>query len=446
MCNLARGVACSLRGLERGNGRRNDRRRERCRCRRFSPAPGTPRPPPRDSRRISPSATTPADRASAIMQPGNGCTVATECQTLNCTDGVCGSACTSDGQACTADTSCCGGKCTNGMCAALNTTCKTGGNACGGNAECCSKLCQNGACVLGASFCIQNGDTCAHPADCCGGTCNIAAGGTLGTCSAPTGGATFCNGGIDGTLCGGCNDCCSRLCAPYGPTGVKVCQRANGCHIDGDLCRKDSDCCGGKGSMAPGDGNVTCEIPAGSAVGICRNPTGCNPEGNVCHYKNYSCSISSARNDCCGAPGNSGACQLDALGVPRCHALDKCVEAGGVCAFTGDCCNASPCVPDATGQLRCLTGTPDAGRACVAQGAACTVTADCCRGYECLTAVGALQGTCGVPPPPNYPPDAALPRLTTVVHSAAPSTANLARPAPTAATRSRAPTAPVTPR
>jgi len=150
-------------------------------------------------------------------------------------------------------------------------------------------------------------------------------------------------------------------------------------------------------------------IAAGSAVGVCRNPTGCNPEGNVCHYKNYSCSISSARDDCCGAPGNSGACQLDALGVPRCHAIDKCVEAGGVCAFTGDCCNASPCVPDGTGQLRCLTGTPDAGRACVAQGAACTVTADCCRGYTCLTAVGALQGTCGVPPPPNYPPDAGTP-------------------------------------
>ena len=206
------------------------------------------------------------------------------------------------------------------MCAALNTTCKTGGNACGGNAECCSKLCQNGTCFLGVSFCIQNGDACAHPADCCGGTCNIAAGGTLGTCSAPTGGATFCNGGIDGTLCGGCNDCCSRLCAPYGPTGVKVCQRANGCHIDGDLCRKDSDCCGGKGSMAPGDGNVTCEIPAGSAVGICRNPTGCNPEGNVCHYKDYSCSISSARNDCCGAPGNSGACQLRCA---RCPALPR---------------------------------------------------------------------------------------------------------------------------
>jgi hypothetical protein len=139
-------------------------------------------------------------------------------------------------------------------------------------------------------------------------------------------------------------------------------------------------------------------------VGICRNPTGCNPEGNVCHYKNYACSISSARNDCCGAPGNSGACQLDALGVPRCHAIGKCIEADQVCAFTGDCCNAAPCVPDATGTLRCLASQPDAGRACSPEGSSCTVTADCCRGYTCITPLGSTRGTCGVVPPPQPPP------------------------------------------
>lgn len=344
-----------------------------------------------------------SDSGIGLVQPGNGCNVATDCQSLTCAGGVCGSTCISDNEACTTDGACCGGKCANGVCSALNKACKTGGNACTGNEQCCSHLCQGGTCILGSSFCIQTGDACVHPADCCGGTCNISAGGALGTCGAPPSGPSFCSGGVDGTVCGGCNDCCSRLCAPYGPAGVKVCQRANGCHIDGDLCRKDTDCCGGAGSKAPGDGNVVCDISAGSAVGICRNPTGCNPEGNVCHYKNYSCSISSARNDCCGAPGNSGACQLDALGVPRCHAIDKCVEAGASCAFTGDCCNGSPCVPDATGALRCLVSAPDGGRACVAPGASCTVTADCCRGYTCLTSIGALQGMCGMVQPPSYP-------------------------------------------
>jgi hypothetical protein len=232
--------------------------------------------------------------------------------------------------------------------------------------------------------------------------CTIAAGATLGTCGAPPAGASFCNGGVDGTVCNGCGDCCSRLCAPYGTSGVKVCQPAEGCHIDGDLCTKDADCCGAAGSGLPGDGNVVCEIQAGFSVGICRNPTGCNPEGNVCHYKNYACSISSARNDCCGAPGNSGACQLDKLGVPRCHAVGACVTAGAACAFDADCCNGGHCVPGPDGKLACQT-------ACSPTGAGCTVAADCCAGLPCIVAQGATNGVCGMVPPPAGPPPAGPP-------------------------------------
>jgi hypothetical protein len=216
---------------------------------------------------------------------------------------------------------------------------------------------------------------------------------TIGTCGAPPAGSSFCNGGVDGKVCGSCGDCCSRLCAPYGPYAVKVCQPAEGCHIDGDLCTKDSDCCGAAGSGVPGDGNVTCQIQAGFSVGICRNPTGCNPEGNVCHYMNYACSISSARNDCCGAPGNSGACQLDKLGVPRCHAIGACVNQGGACAFDADCCNGGHCVPGPDGKLTCQT-------ACSPKSGSCTVDADCCSGLHCYVAMGSTMGTCGAPPPP----------------------------------------------
>ena len=203
-------------------------------------------------------------------------------------------------------------------------------------------------------------------------------------------------------VCSGCGDCCSRLCAPFGTSGVKVCQSAQGCHIDGDLCAKDADCCGAPGTGLPGDGNVRCEIQAGFAVGICRNPTGCNPEGNVCHYKNYACAISSARNDCCGAPGNSGACQLDKLGVPRCHALGACVNAGGVCAFDDDCCGGGHCVPGADGKLACqIACSPSAG--------ACTVDADCCAGLPCIVAQGSTSGVCGMPSPPPPRIDAGPP-------------------------------------
>lgn len=324
---------------------------------------------------------------------GASCTTGLDCCSLACAGGHCASqACTSDGQACASGGECCSGDCAGGACKPLTSACKTSGNECGTSSECCSALCAGGRCSSASSFCIQNGDACRAAPDCCGGVCTIAAGQTLGTCSAPPAGATFCNGGVDGTVCSGCGDCCSRLCAPYGASGVKVCQPAQGCHIDGDLCTRDADCCGAPGTGLPGDGNVQCEIQTGFAVGVCRNPTGCNPEGNVCHYKDYACAISSARNDCCGAPGNSGACQLDKLGVPRCHALGACVSPGGGCAFDEDCCSGGHCVPGAAGQLSCQADcSPAVGP--------CTVDADCCAGLQCLVAQGSTSGVCGAPPP-----------------------------------------------
>jgi hypothetical protein len=173
---------------------------------------------------------------------------------------------------------------------------------------------------------------------------------------------------------------------------VKICQPAQGCRIDGDLCHTDSDCCGATGSGLPGDGNVVClREHATDPVGVCRNPTGCDPEGDVCHYKNYaSCGNSSARNDCCAGPGNSGVCQLDALGVPRCYALGtQCQMAGAACAFAGDCCNGLPCVPDNTGHLHC------GATQCQMMGQTCTNSADCCNGTLCVFAPGQTFGTCG---------------------------------------------------
>lgn len=150
----------------------------------------------------------------------------------------------------------------------------------------------------------------------------------------------------------------------------------------------------------PGDGNVVCDIMAGATVGICRNPMGCNPEGDVCHYKNYACSISSSRNDCCGAPGNSGACQLDPVGVPRCHTITACMNPTETCAYTGDCCNGNPCVPGPNNTLVCAANAPDGGVACIPTTGACTVDADCCTGNHCTVPIGSTRGTCNVNTPP----------------------------------------------
>jgi hypothetical protein len=337
--------------------------------------------------------------------------VSTECCSLSCDNGKCSSAaCIADDQSCSSPSSCCSGNCNAGICQALNTACRTAGNPCTDSTQCCSSLCSGGTCKLGASYCIQSGDACTHSSTCCSGECQIASGASVGTCAPPPSGATYCSDGVDGTVCNACNGCCSRLCAPYGPTGVNICQPASGCRVNGDLCRKDSDCCGAEGTGLPGDGNVTCEIESGKALGICRNPRSCNPQGNVCHFKDYACSISSARNDCCAAVGNSGVCQVDFLGVPRCNGLgDTCRKSGETCASTNDCCALAPCIPDNTGALRCY-GPGDGGtNICVPSGGACSINGDCCPGTTCIQPIGSTQGVCGtntVQPDGGVPLDA----------------------------------------
>ena len=349
------------------------------------------------------------------------CSVATDCCSLSCQSGKCSAAqCISDNQACTANDQCCGGVCgSNGKCTPLNNSCLTAGNSCtAGGEQCCSTLCSGGVCQLSASFCIQAGDVCAKSSDCCTGTCTIAAGATLGTCGTlPNLGQNNCSGGVDGTVCGGvstdggnpgdCTACCSRLCAPYAPTGVFICQPANGCHVEGDLCAADSDCCGGEallpdgGDPVPGAGKVVCLKAAGAPIGYCSTPSAgnggvggtCNPEGDVCHFQNYYCSGSSKRDDCCPDPANKTTCQLDPLGIPRCQVLGgdagtmACVPTTGECAFDSDCCTGK-CLPDSTGKLTCnpVTCSPASGP--------CTTTADCCGG-NCNVPPGSLTGTCG---------------------------------------------------
>lgn len=195
-------------------------------------------------------------------------------------------------------------------------------------------------------------------------------------------------------MCTGCGDCCSRLCAPYGPTGVKICQPASGCRVVGELCVEDRDCCGGDpASDLPGAGNGSCDKEDGALVGRCRNVQSCSPQGNICHFKAYTCSISSAPNKCCDGVGNSGVCQLDTLGVPRCNGLGTTCRVGGdECASADDCCDNAPCIRDPQGILRCsATGK------CMESGGSCTINADCCPPSVCIRAQGSTKGTCGTP-------------------------------------------------
>ncbi|HLK39947.1 MAG TPA: hypothetical protein VKU41_24495, partial [Polyangiaceae bacterium] len=198
---------------------------------------------------------------------------------------------------------------------------------------------------------------------------------------------------VDGTVCGGVasadagppacgGGCCSRLCAPYGPTGVLVCQPASGCHVVGDACRQDSDCC----YSAPG----ACNISPPNVLGNCRNPLSCKPNGDVCRLATMSCNASC---DCCSGNCHKDTCRPDSVGVPRCTG-SSCVGAGLQCSSSADCCNLAPCVPNPGAG----SGGPQfvcSGQACVPACGACTINADCCAGESCIVPVGATQGTCG---------------------------------------------------
>jgi hypothetical protein len=339
---------------------------------------------------------------------GNACKTGSACCSGDCVSGACGfPGCTSDNGACTKGSECCSGTCTGGKCAALNSTCKTLGNACTGSADCCSGLCSAGTCQP-SSFCGQPGDSCQTGANCCTGVCNVASGQTFGTCNAsPPAGATNCTM-VDGVLCAGSGadggtvyldggipscggGCCSRSCAPWGPTGVLVCQPATGCHTIGDLCTKDTDCCGAMGVPSPPAPNgkfVQCQITPPAIVGICSLAgRSCEPNGAVCKLKTMSCN---ATCDCCaGNCETMDTCKQDNDGVPRC-ANAQCGDAGSGCASSADCCNGAPCVPNPSGNPPYVCS----GGSCVSCGGACTNNSDCCPGGACSVPTGGTSGTC----------------------------------------------------
>ncbi len=340
-----------------------------------------------------------AGDGSACTNLGVACTASSECCSGNCVNGACQPPpCTSDNQACSANGQCCSGTCGNGKCTPLNPNCKSLGNSCTTGTECCSTFCENGICAQ-PSYCGQNGDTCQHNTDCCGGLCQITQGNTYGVCAQPPQTGAQCSL-VDGVVCfdsdGGVNDagvpncggaCCSRDCAPWGPTHVFICQPASGCHPVGDLCAKNSDCCGGQGTNPV---EVCNKTNPSDPVGVCSNPTGCKPNGDICRLQTNQCN---ATDECCsGNVQQFDTCKQDNLGVPRCSYKGDagCVPPGADagCASSADCCNLNPCVPNGQGGFTCYPST------CVPLAGQCTTDADCCPGGHCYIPGGQTSGTC----------------------------------------------------
>ena len=346
------------------------------------------------------------------------CSVGPECCSGACVSGTCSTGqCVSDGGSCGSDGECCGGDCgDDNTCVALNPTCSTLGNSCTVNSDCCSAFCdEDGICATEASFCTQTGDVCVSGAQCCGGVCDKAEGAELGLCAVALADGAGNDCLVAGEVCGGvydpamelaCNteeskSCCSRSCAPFGPSGIMICQPASGCRPTGEICREDTDCCGadglpnGGGTQKPSSNVVCSKLPGATAV-RCANWNQCNPAGNTCRLEAIECS-QEAR--CCsGNAINEDSCHLDALGIPRCtiagggpDCSDPDALAGSECASSADCCGL-PCVPSSGPEPGFVCGG-----ACVLDGGDCTTTSDCCSGLICEIPSGQSSGTCGTP-------------------------------------------------
>src|SRR5690606_26290959 len=273
------------------------------------------------------------------FQTDTPCGSPVECCSLSCVDGLCSDVqCVQDTAECETDGQCCSGQCVDNACKPINLgQCSSAGNPCLGGGDCCSGLCSDeGYCSIGSSYCVQQNDICSADSECCQGVCTKASGASVGYCSTQTSPGTRCGSKkLAGEICSGdCSECCSRTCAPYGPSGVTICQQPTGCRTDGELCQTANDCCGGNpDSTVPGAGTAQCvKVNAGDEVGRCKVGA-CNPDGAICgspEAGTAACDGSlSAPNGmkCCGTKqaGWSGtsedACTVDTLLVPRCSTI-----------------------------------------------------------------------------------------------------------------------------
>lgn len=352
---------------------------------------------------------------------GNACRENSECCTTNCVGNVCqAAACVADGEDCQDESSCCSGLCAaGGTCQDINgrtSTCRSSGNPCTGNTQCCSGLCnESGQCDIGSSFCTQIYDVCSADSDCCSGSCIRTGSAEYGYCGVQTVGPNRCTDGEAGMICNDCGTCCSRACAP-GPRGIFICQPPSGCRPSGEICKNTQECCGGDTNTGlPGaqESTVTCEKAVGAEYGRCRSQQ-CTPQGDVCQLNGGACgSSTSLPSNCCptnNQPSNSewkrGACEFDALLIPRCNGLKNCRPSGGYCSSSADCCRdpndpnsvSLPCVPDPTDGNRLKCNDPGGNDPCLQAGSGCTTNADCCQGALCVIRSGEIFGTCGSTP------------------------------------------------
>jgi hypothetical protein len=296
--------------------------------------------------------------------------------------------CAANGAGCATPGDCCSGACVDAHCA--TGACRAEGAECAIGADCCSFVCATDpagsgrrVCAIPAG-CSSDGQSCAAaPADCCSGTC------MGGMCAM----VPVCRPA--GETCAKNDECCGRICAERGESGVMGCQLLSACRADGEICATGDTCCSGRCTTMPG-GTGRCQAlpgcrpalepcmdakdccsglcapslePSGPGPNRCVRADGCQPEQERCAT---------------GATCCSGVCNVGPEGVGRCAKAprpmaDHCRVLGELCMKPDECCAGTRCHADAAGAMRCL---PKAG-GCSAAGFPCSVGEQCC-GHRCL--------------------------------------------------------------
>ncbi|MGO9839031.1 MAG: hypothetical protein ACLP1X_33020 [Polyangiaceae bacterium] len=179
-----------------------------------------------------------------------------------------------------------------------------------------------------------------------------------------------------GTNCSQGSDCCSGSCSGG----------ACSCRDFGSTCGSDTDCCE----------DFACDQNGRCSLGCRANSSPCTPNGAAC----------------CG-----GACIGGVCGPPR------CIDAGGACDTSGNCCDGLGCSLNASGPGTCLATCATQLGACVKSGPgpfccsgamcapdgvcvftcrgidlSCSSTNECCDGFACVngkcSACGGPSATC----------------------------------------------------
>ncbi|HEX9398671.1 MAG TPA: hypothetical protein VF912_01075 [Anaeromyxobacter sp.] len=223
-----------------------------------------------------------------------------------CLESVPGGSCKAVGAGCTTGTQCCTGYCFEGT---VCGGCVPNGDTCSSSSSCCSAFCDGGTCkTQTTTACMPAGGSCTVSGDCCSpNTCEIPAGWTHGTCTAPIVVPTCAQTAEScSTLpcCSATDVCNTGVCGPPPPPCSGVSQS----------CTSDASCCTGMQCFSVNQYEQI--VPCAGTACFCDVPA------PVCRNTGQSCTPDQA---CC-----TGYCAENTLAQPLCttSSTNPCVCAG----------------------------------------------------------------------------------------------------------------------